>query len=161
MAIDLQSALDRLCAIEKEALAALSTPVTADAVPYMMHQQESFPYFTHRMGTDEVDRDSQSISTHEAEIVIRLVVGHIQEGYRGQPEGTLYAYIPVLIAKINARARLQSATYTTALTGLVDARVTSCAGLRIYETAGIQVRQVGTEFTVVCSFVDDLTQDYL
>lgn len=161
MAIDIQSALDRLCAIEKLALASLSTPVTADAVPYMIHQQESFPYFTHRVGPVSLDGDSQDIDVYEVEIVARVVVGHIQEGYRGQPEGTLYTYIPALIEAINARELLQSPTYTTALVSLVGARVSSCAGLRIFETAGIQARQVGTEITVVCNFEDDLTQVYL
>lgn len=160
MAILLQSALDRLCAIEKLALAALSTPVTADAVPYMIHQQESFPYFTHRVGVIPIESDSHDLEVEDPEIIVRLVVGHLTEGYRGQPEGSLYTYIPAVIEAVNSRELLQSPTYPTALDGLVSARITTCSGLRIFETAGVQARQVGTEFTVVCSFLDDLTQVY-
>ncbi len=158
--IDVQSALDRLCAIEILALAALSPAQSADARGYMIHQQESFPYFTHRVGNMTLDSDSHDFDVYEVEIVIRLVVGHLTDGYRGQPEGRLYTYIPALIEAINARELLQSPAYKTALAGLVEARVSACSGLRIFETAGIQARQVGTEITVVCQFEDDLAQVY-
>lgn len=157
----LQNALERLAAIEIEALAGLSTPVTADAKPYMIHTQEAFPYFTHRAGTISIDSDSHDIDVYEVEIVVRLVIGHVTDGYHGQPESQLYTYLPAVIAAINARELLQSAAYPAALDGLISARATGSSGLRIFETAGIQARQVGTEITVVCTFADDLTQEYL
>lgn len=159
--IDLQGVLDRLAAIEKAALAALTPAVSADAVAYMIHQQEAFPYFTNRIGPLAVESDSHDLDGIEVEAVVRLVVGHLTDGYRGQPESRLYAYLPAVIGTINARELLQSASYPTALTDLVQARVTASSGLRIFETAGIQARQVGAEITVVCTFTDDLTQDYL
>ncbi len=161
MAINLQEALKRLCAIEVAALAALSPAVTADAKPYMIHSQEAFPYFTHRVGNIAVESDSHDLDVYEVELVARLVVGHITEGYHGQPESNLYTYLPALIATINARELLQSDTYTTALLGLVEARVSSSTGLRVFQMAGIQAQQVGTEITVVCTFDDDITQQYL
>jgi hypothetical protein len=161
MAILLQSALERLCAIEKEALADLTPTVAADAVPCMIHTQEAFPYFTHRSGALVIESDSHDLDDYEVEIIVRLVVGHLTDGYRGQPESTLYTYLPVVIEAINARELLQSDTYPAALDGLVGARVISARGLAIFETAGVQARQVGTEITVVCTFADDLTQLYL
>lgn len=161
MAIILQEALERLVSIEKEALAALSPAVTADAKPYMMHTQEAFPYLTNRVGNVGVEYDSHDIDVYEVELVARLVIGHITEGYQGETEGRLYAYLPALIEAINARELLQSVTFPVALNGLMEARVSSSTGLRIFETAGIQARQVGTEITVLCIFNDDLTQLYL
>jgi hypothetical protein len=161
MAIILQLALERLAAIEKEALADLTPTVVADAKAYMIHSQEAFPYFTNRVGTVAVESDSHDIDAYEVEIIARLVVGHLTEGYRGQPESALYAYLPVVIEAINARELLQSHVYPAALDGLVGARVVGSSGLRIFETAGIQARQVGTEITVVCTFADDLAQLYL
>lgn len=157
----LNDALDRLAAIEVEALADLTPPVDADAVPYMIHAQEAFPYFTHRVGVIGIESDSHDLDDHEVEIVVRLVVGHVTDGYRGQPENLLYTYLIAVMRAINARELLQSDAYPAALDGLVGARVTGASGLRIFETAGIQARQVGTEITVVCEFVDGLTQAYL
>lgn len=161
MAIILQLALDRLAAIEVEALADLTPTVAADAKAYMIHSQEAFPYFTNRVGVISIEPDSHDIDDYEVEIIARLVVGHLTDGYRGQPESALYTYLPAVIEAINARELLQSDSYPAALDGLVGARVTGSSGLRIFETAGIQARQVGTEITVVCTFADDLTQLYL
>lgn len=161
MAIALQAVLDRLAAIEIEALAAMTPAVTADAKAYMLHTQEAFPYFMHRVGTMSIESDSHDFDVYEVEVTARLVVGHMTEGYHGQPESVLYSYIPVVIESINARELLQSAAYPTALDGLIGARVDNASGLRVFEAAGIQPRQVGTEFTVVCTFEDDLTQKYL
>lgn len=160
MAIALQAVLDRLAAIEIEALAGMTPAVTADAKAFMLHTQEAFPYFVHRVGNLNIDYDSHDFDTYEVEVTARLVVGHMTEGYHGQPESVLYSYIPVVIEAINARELLQSAAYPTALDGLVGARVSGSSGMRVYESAGIQPRQVGTEFTVVCEFLDDLTQRY-
>jgi hypothetical protein len=161
MAIILQEVLERLAAIEVEALADLTPPVTADAKPYMIHSQEAFPYFTNRVGVVSVESDSHDIDGYEVEIVARLVVGHLTDGYRGQPESALYAYLPAVIEAINARELLQSDSYPAALDGLIGARATGSSGLRIFQTAGIQAQQVGTEITVVCTFADGLTQLYL
>lgn len=161
MAIILQEVLERLAAIEVEALADLSTPVTADAVPYMIHSQEAFPYFTNRVGVIDIESDSHDLDSYEIEIVARLVVGHLTDGYRGQPESALYTYLPAVIEAINARELLQSDSYPAALDGLIGARATGASGLRIFQTAGIQAQQVGTEITVICTFADDLTQLYL
>lgn len=160
MAIILQEALERLAAIEVEALADLTPAVSADAVPYMIHSQEAFPYFTNRVGAMTIEPDSHDIDTYDVDLIARLVVGHLTDGYHGQPESQLYTYLPALIEAINARELLQSDAYPVALLGLVGARVTDSSGLRIFETAGLQTRQVGTEITVVCTFADDLAQLY-
>jgi hypothetical protein len=161
MAILLQSALERLCAIEKEALADLTPTVAADAVPYSIHSQEAWPYFTHRIGPIVVESDSHDIDDYEVTIIVRLVVGHVTDGYRGQPENALSTYIAAVIEAINARELLQSDTYPAALDGLVGARAIDARGTAYFQTVGIQATQVGTDITVVCTFADDLTQLYL
>jgi len=67
----------------------------------------------------------------------------------------------VLIKAINERELLQSAAYPAAPDGLIEARVTSSSGLRIFETAGIQARQVGAELTITLQYSDDIEQQYL
>ena len=57
--IDLAETLDRIVLIEKEALAALTPSVTADAVPRFLHVQEETPYWTNRMTTITVAGDSE------------------------------------------------------------------------------------------------------
>lgn len=161
MTILLQEALERLAAIEVEALANLTPPIDADAKPFAIWQQEAFPYFTHRTGGITVESDSHDLDVYEVEIVVRLVFGHVTEGYRGQSDERLNTWIPVVMNAINARELLQSAAYPDALDGLIGARCTFCTGQRTIETAGVQARQVGTEFTVVLQFQDDLTQEYL
>lgn len=161
MTILLQDALERLAAIEVEALAGLTPPIDADAKPFSIWSQEAFPYFTHRTGGITVEPDSQDIDLYEVEVVARLVIGHVTEGYRGQSDERLNTWIPVIMNAINARELLQSAAYPVALVGLIGARCTFCTGQRVIETAGVQARQVGTEFTIVLQFADGLTQEYL
>ena len=161
MTIDLHNALERLAAIEVEALAGLPIPVTADAMPFAMWQQEAFPYLTHRTGSITIEGDSQDIDVYEIEVVARLIIGHLTEGYRGQSDERLNTWIPVLVKAINARELLQSAAYPDELDGLTGARCTFCSGVRVIESAGVQAKQVGAEFTVVLQFADDLTQSYL
>lgn len=158
MAIDLESLFLRMAALEKEALASLS--VTADAVPYFFHQQEAYPYWTNRLGTIEVDADSEDLDLFRVEIIGRLLIGQVTDGIvRGENEARLQVYIPTVIQWINERELAQSATYPTALDNLVRVRVTDCRGYT--EFAAGSTAQVGTEFTFLAEFEEPIEQAYL
>lgn len=162
MAIDLESALLRLCAIEKEALAALSPTVLSDAYPRFYFAGESFPYFTHRLGPMNVDADSEDFDIYVYDVVIRLVIGHITSGYAGENDEKLQEWLPQLVEYINERELLQSATYATELTALTRARVVSATGYAVFVNSAIgSTQQVGTEITVRLEFEEDITQAYL
>lgn len=156
---DINEALARVCAIQVAALATLS--VSADAKPYFYHFQESFPYFTNRIGELTLaDDGSEDYDRDTYPIIMRLVVAHITEGFVGEIDDRLYDYIPLIKTYFNEREWLQSATYTTAMTSLIRARVTACSGWRAFQNAGVSGFQVGTEFTLTCEFDETIVQAY-
>lgn len=152
--------LARVAALEIEALAALSPTVVADAKPYFLHTQEAFPYFTNRMGGDSVGSDSHDFDRDEITVIMRLVIGHVTEGYQGEPETNLYTWMPQVKEYINERELLQSNTYPTAMISLLDARVTGHNGFRVFQNTGLSATQVGTEFTLLCNFDESIDQEY-
>ena len=157
--VDVNELLARCVVIEKAALAALTPSVSADAVPYFIHTQESFPYFTNRIGNVEVGYDSNEMDRDIYTVVIRLVVAHITQGYDGVVETDLYNYIPAIITAFNENEGLQSATYPAAMTNLIegDQQRISCTGFRILETSGLQgIKQACAEFLLPCQFNQDL-----
>lgn len=160
-AIDIGELLDRVVAIEKEALAALSTPVASDAVPYLFHVQEAFPFWTNRLGTVTIDTDSQDFDVYTVEVVMRLSVGYRTEGLSGGVDAALNDYIPQVIQYTNERELLQSAAYPTGMVDLVQARVTACRGFTVFESAGTGQNIFGTEFTLTATLVNHIEQAYL
>lgn len=158
MSNEIDNAALRIAAIAKEALAFIS--VTADAYAYFLHQQDSFPYFTVRLGPDEVGFDSQDFDRDTYTFLLRLVIGHITEGYVGEPEGRLFDYVPVIKTYFNARELLQSDAYPTALTSLIESRCTTHRGFTIFQNTGLSAVQVGTEFTISLQFDETITQAY-
>lgn len=158
--VNVNELLARCVEIEKAALAALSPAVAADAVPYFIHVQESFPYFTNRIGNIEIGFDSNEMDRDTYTVVIRLVVAHVTTGFKGAVETDLYTYIPAIITAFNKNEGLQSAAYTTAMTDLIEGendRVISCTGFRVLEDGGLQgVKQVCAEFILTCLFNQDL-----
>lgn len=160
---DFNALMDRVAALEKEAMAALSTPVTADATDFFYHTQGSYPFFVNRLGALAVpeDEDSEDFDVYDVDVVMRLVIGHMTQGYADEPENSLQTYVPQVVKYFNERELLQSATYTDALDGLIRARVTACRGLVVFQQTGTGDMQVGTEFTLSCRFEEEIEQQYL
>lgn len=154
--------LMRLVTLEKEAMASIG--VTADAKPYALHVQEAFPYFTNRVAANPVSDDgSEDLDLNNPLVIIRLVIGHVTEGYKGQPEGKLYEWGPVIKTYLQRRSNwLQCATapYNTRMDGLQSARVTDNGGYRIFDNSGLGVNQVGRELQVQCIFDESIEQVY-
>lgn len=154
--------LNRLVALEKEAMTSIG--VSADAKPYALHVQESFPYFTNRIAANTVTDDgSEDTDLNNPLVIIRLVIGHATEGYKGQPEGKLYEWGPVVKTYLQQRANwLQTAAgpYATRMDNLQSARVTDNGGFRIFDNSGLGVNQVGRELQVQCIFTASIEQIY-
>ncbi len=157
-----QELLLRARDLEIEALAALSPSKTAAAKEYFFHTQASFPYFTNRIGGVDVGADSEELDIYTYQVIIRLVIGHLTSGYKGEPEGRLQLYIPQVINYFNSRQWLQttSGSYDTAMLSLMEARCTSSTGFRIFTDAGISAQQVGTEFVLTCIFEEQIIQAF-
>lgn len=156
---DIQNALNRIVTMQIECMNDLS--VTADAKPYFYHVQETFPYWTNRVGDILITDDgSEDFDRDTYNFIMRLVIGHVTEGYRGEPEARLYDYIPEIKVFFNAREWLESDTYTTAMNGLIRARISAISGFRIFQDAGLSANQVGTEFTLTALFDETIVQAY-
>lgn len=161
MSLPITTAKTQLVAIAIECMAGLSTPITAGGVPYYWHTENRFPYFTCRTGADTVEWDSEDFDRDIYLLILRLVVGHLTAEYHGQNEQDLDTWIPALKAYINARPLLQSASYTTAVTGLIRARITAITGFIPFPNSGLSATQVGAEFTVECLFDETIVEAYL
>lgn len=154
----LNDLLERVVALEKEAMTSMD--VKADAVPQFYHAQEAFPYFTNRIADIPISDDgSEDVDLNSPLVIMRLVVGHITEGYKGQPEAKLYTWLPVIKIYFNERMWLTSEKYPDKMAGLQSARVVNGGGLRVFENAGIAAMQVGAEIQLACTFYESITQD--
>lgn len=161
MALDYQALMARIVVNEKAALAALSPTVVADAVPRFWHTQESFPYFTNRLGSLSVDFDSEDIDLVTQDVTMRLVIGHLTSGYVGENDDKLQLWLPQLHEYFNEREGLQSATYLTRLTNLTRARIVSGTGYIVFVNSPIGgVAQVGAELTIRCELDHDIQHVY-
>lgn len=146
----------RLAAVEKEGLASAS--VNADAVPYFFHQQERYPYWTNRVGETTVTGDGEEYDVYSVQVIARLVMAQVTDGIvRGDNEARLQVYIPLMLKWFNEHELAQSATYPTPIDDLVRVRVDSCRGYTEFQPSG----QIGTEFTLIVEFEQQLTQAYL
>ena len=150
--------MTRIAAMEIQALADLSPAVVAEAVAYFPYEQETFPYFTNwlngvepKYSLDDLDVDSgEDIISEYYSVTMRIVMGHLGEGYRGDRALDLYEYIPAILQFFRANPYLTCDAYTTALDyiGVPDIEITSGTGLRVFSNAGISAQQIGAEFTL-------------
>ena len=161
MALDYQALMARIVVNEKAALAALSPTVVADAVPRFWHTQESFPYFTNRLGPLTVDYDSEDLDLVTQDVTMRLVIGHLTSGYAGENDDRLQLWLPQLHEYFNEREGLQSATYPIHMTNLTRARIVSSTGYTVFvNSATGGVSQVGAELTIRCELDHAIEQIY-
>ena len=166
MPVDVQSMMNRYAQLEIEGMAALSSPVTADAVPFFFHSQEGVPYWVNRMGTFELDRVEdewgEEVDTILVENTARLVIGHLTSGYKGENDANLQLYVPHMIEYFNEHENLRTTTtYTTSLDHLIRARCTGGIAYGVFENRTLGIQQVGAEFNLRAEFAIEITQQYL
>lgn len=148
----------RIASMEKQALKDMTPSVTADAVAFFPYEQEVPPYFVNwlsgyreRLSIDDLDEDSsEDIVVDWFTVTIRLVIGHLTEGYQGEVALNLYDYIPAITQYFRTHPYLTSDDYTTPLDmiGPLSLTIPDGTGLRVFSNAGISSQQVGTEFTL-------------
>lgn len=163
MTINLQETMDRVAALQIEAMAALATPVTVDAKDFFYYVQGSYPYFVNRVGPFTSESDGEEFDRDTYDIIMRLVLGHLTQAYDGEPDNQLQLYIPHIKRYFNERELLQSAAYPTPLEHLVRARCSDGTGLQFFRHTGAVegAFQVGTEWTLRCEFEEMIEQQYL
>jgi hypothetical protein len=123
----------------------------AVAKPFALYEQAAFPYFTLRIGETTFADMDEDRETRTYTVVIRLVIGHVTEGYEGDLETALYDYIVAVEDAFANRRGLQSPTYSAGMRYLNPrvTRLTRSTGLRVFQNIGIDAQQVGVEFTLV------------
>jgi hypothetical protein len=163
MATYLTELLNRVVALQIEAMASLTPAVAADAKPRFYYTSEAFPYFTNRIVDTPISDDgSQDEDVNSPVLVMRLVVAHLTSGYHGEPEARLYEWLPHIKTYFNRRMWLQTASgpYAARMENLQSARVINGGGLRVFENAGINAMQVGAEIQLQCIFDEFIEQVY-
>jgi hypothetical protein len=158
----------RSCAIEREAFATLTNPLTntaynIDAFPRYFATGEAFPYTTHRIQAFPIDHEdnNQDEQFPQPRLVIRVVIGHLTTGYAGEPDERLHIFIPTLLSYMAQRRWFQSAAYPTPLDGLIYSEIVDAGGFMVFDNRGFAgTSQVGFELQIACTFTDSIVQAY-
>lgn len=157
----------RLCAIEVEALAALSPAVTCSAYPRWTAKHDGdFPYWINRVlnfrTVEGYDVDyGEELEVYEYIVASRLIVAHVTAEYEGEVSEALDEMLPQVVEYADARELLQSAAYTTPMPYLLRASFAQGTGFSIFPPAPSGTQQVGAEFQWRCQFNKKLTQAYV
>jgi hypothetical protein len=158
----------RSCAIEREAFATLTNPLTGaayniDAFPGYFVTSEAFPYTTHRISAQPIGHEggNQDEQFPAPRLTIRVVIGHLMTGYAFETDERIYIFIPTLVDYLAKRRWFQSAAYPTPLDELIYSEVVDAGGFMVFDNRGFAgVSQVGFEIQVVCTFTESIIQAY-
>jgi hypothetical protein len=138
--IDLDDLIKRVCAMEEEALGIRALDVLADRL-------DQTPYMTNGLGDFAYDTNSEDMQADVYVVRMRLIIGHVTEGYKGQTERVLRKHIPVLRAFFAAHVGLTATKFPEPPDYLsqMGATLTGGIGTAYFQEPGIPM-QVGTEF---------------
>lgn len=162
MSINLEEAMERVAAMQTEAMAALSPTVDATAKPFFFYVQGTFPYFINRISEWSSDGDGEEYDLDTYTIIMRCVIAHITAGYEGENETRLSEWIPHIKLWFNQRELLQSASYPDAMLDLHRARCGDGTGLQVIRhTGATETLQVCTEWTLTLTTQENIEQQYL
>ena len=164
--IDVQKLLERHAALEIEALAALSTPITCDAVPRWFYAQERTPYWLNRLVTltdvdDYAEDAGDEGALDEVTVEMFLVYAPSQSGMDGEIEAAMNAALPQIVAYFRRRAWLQTVAFPTPMPYLRSAVVTLAQGSTLAPPTPDGSSRVGMLFRSVCRFITSIDQEWL
>lgn len=163
--VDIKTAKLRLCAIEKDATLALTTPIISYAYPrwYAKPETSGTPWWVNRVGEisayEAQDDGGEEIAIYRYTIVSRLIVGNESAELTGELADALDDSIPQMIEYMDAREMLQSASYPTMLPYLNRASFANGSGFALAQHRGEQV--VCADFQWLLEFEMALTQAFL
>ncbi len=136
----LEDAMSRLVDMEQECIA------NSTAVKYPFHVQEDVPYWTNTIadytpGDYYGSENAQRAYTFE----IRYIIGHITDGYKGQPQEQFWADWPIIVTFFEERPGLVSTTYPDELDDLESGltQMIGAPGFVRFQNSGIGADQVG------------------
>lgn len=144
---DLKEVMDRLLAMEKEAV-----PGSGGAT-YWPYQQNKMPYWMNRIGGMTVEPLSADTVIDRWTMSALLVIDHFESGYEGANFVAAYEdYIPDVIQFFDDHPLLTSTEYPDEMLFIHPNDRTQITGLpsgtRLIINSGSGVRQVVLEFTI-------------
>jgi hypothetical protein len=161
----LDDALDRVVAMQKEAMSALTTGAF-DSVPYWPYQQERFPYMTNRHGgmSPDYTKYAPDIESEPEIILMRLVVAHVTGGYKGEKPALALDYYIAIREYFRQHDTLTTdgTTYGDyrAIPDYLDpetgAYISSHTGLVVFPNSGLLTPQLGYEFTLQIPYIQEV-----
>lgn len=129
---DLAATLQRVADMQRQAV-----PDSKAAFAQFWRTYGAFPYWVNRLGPMRAEALADDLVDHVWEVVMRLVIGHLTEGYEGALEGRLPGYIDQALAYFGARARLQRDGDDAPLPGLAP------EGAAVARAGGYQPFRIG------------------
>jgi hypothetical protein len=149
----IQEAMNRLSAMVKEAVASEYTDVDVRFWPYQ--QEGPFPYFTKRLGgmTRDPSERSEEIDLYTYTILLRMVVGHITEGYTGEIQDNTHVLIGLIEDYLRQHPMMSTDAGTFAEDGgpdylQIQMILESHTGVVVFANSGIGAMEIGCEFTL-------------
>jgi hypothetical protein len=161
----LDDALDRVVAMQKEAMASI-TSGKFDAKPYWPWFQNDFPYMTNRHGAMTVDytKYAPDIEDNPETIAMRLVVGHVEEGYKGEVNARAIDYYIALRDYFRTHSNLITdgttygdyTSYPDYLDPDTGAYIVNHTGLVVFANTGLPSQQIGYELILAIPFMQSV-----
>lgn len=163
--IDTKELMDRICAIEVEALNALLPPIASTASPIWGWQQEQMPYWRNRITSAQLittpNDDGEEMEMYQYSITAALNYAHYGSGYNGERDEEIFRLIPQVIEYFDAREVLQSNAFPDGMNFLQKAWFMSVSA---YDQQGLSAgggTVIGPTFQFTCIFSKYLAQAYL
>lgn len=160
MAAPFDDMVDRVVALERACMRALNTPVNVDATKQFFRPYTGTVLFTNRLAPLTIESESEDIDLITIDLKMRLIIGHITQGYEGDNEANLYTYIPHVLEYFNERPLLVDTAFPTHIDHLIEARLIDGLGFAVFTQGGFPNSQVGTEFTLRTRWEQELIVPY-
>lgn len=141
----------RLVAMEQEAYSG------SVAFPYFYVTAERPPFWVNRLGPATYDWDSEEFSITTRDIIMRLVIANLTQGYDSESERLLLDNLDAIILYFRHRPLLTSSTYPAAPDYLYSTNtdLVSDGGLVFWQASPDAPTLIGIEFTMSVIYLVD------
>lgn len=160
--IDIEEMMQRIAALESEALAYMDSDYAEEAIayPFSLKQQAVYPYLTNQLAPWTMEDESQDINEYNFAVTGRLLIAAASSGVDGETERKTYHWLAQIIHYINEHEALQSEAYPTPMDGIDYARCRLGTGITRFNFSGLgpMIDEWGTAFTVEIRLYNPICQ---
>lgn len=141
---ELDSMLVRLTDMQEDVVAG------ADAVPVSFYAQEQPVYWTNKITSGTLERETQDIDVITYRITMRLVLALVTEGFNTDAEQKLHLWLPAILAYFARRRQLKRTSADSAVSYLHPrgAAITDFQVRDDIQNSGIGQLMFGIDFTI-------------